>query len=77
MWPKENEYYEEDGIVLKSRLTLYGWFAFKIYAPLMFSLGLYDQAWNLLHDFKNEPRKYIRIQVVSVQIKEKENEKTN
>lgn len=64
------EYHEQDGVIMKSRPTLYGWFALKIYGPLMISLGLYDQAWNLLDDFKREPRKYIKIRVVSIRVEE-------
>lgn len=51
---------------IKIRMTLYGWFAFKIYLPFLGSLGLYDLQINMLNDVKNNVDKYFVIKSVVV-----------
>lgn len=48
---------------IKIRMTLYGWFAFKIYLPFLDILGLYDLQINMLNDVKDNISKYFVIKV--------------
>ena len=51
---------------IKIRMTPYGWFAFKIYLPLMGALGLHTLRSNMFDDAKNNVRKYFVIKGIDV-----------
>ena len=51
---------------IKIRMTPYGWFAFKVYLPLMGALGLYNLQSNMFDDAKNNMRKYFVIKGIDV-----------
>ena len=51
---------------IKIRMTPYGWFAFKIYLPLMGILGLHTLQSNMFDDAKNNVRKYFVIKGIDV-----------
>lgn len=51
---------------IKIRMTLYGWFAFKIYLPFMGALGLHDIQGNMFDDIKNNVRKYFVIKGINI-----------
>lgn len=51
-------------VKIKVKMTLYGWFAYKIYLPFLDSLGLYDLQINMLNDVKNNISKYFVIKSV-------------
>ena len=57
---------------IKIRMTLYGWFAFKVYLPFMGALGLHTLQSNMFDDVKNNMRKYFVIKGIDVS-KENEN----
>ena len=57
---------------IKIRMTLYGWFAFKIYLPFMGTLGLHTLQSNMYDDIKNNMRKYLVIKGINI-AKENEN----
>ena len=51
---------------IKIRMTLYGWFAFKVYLPFMGALGLHALQSNMFDDVKNNMRKYFVIKGINV-----------
>ena len=51
---------------IKIRMTLYGWFAFKVYLPFMGALGLHTLQSNMFDDVKNNMRKYFVIKGINV-----------
>ena len=51
---------------MKIRMTLYGWFAFKVYLPFMGALGLHTLQSNMFDDVKNNMRKYFVIKGINV-----------
>ena len=51
---------------IKIRMTLYGWFAFKVYLPFMGALGLYNLQSNMFDDAKNNLRKYFVIKGINI-----------
>ena len=51
---------------IKIKMTLYGWFAFKVYLPLMGALGLYTLQSNMFDDVKNNMRKYFVIKGINI-----------
>lgn len=57
---------KDANVKIKIRMTLYGWFAFKIYLPFLGSLGLYDLQINMLNDVKNNVNKYFVIKGVDI-----------
>ena len=57
---------------IKIRMTVYGWFAFKIYLPFMGVLGLHNLQSNMYDDIKNNMRKYLVIKGIDI-AKENEN----
>lgn len=59
-------------VKLKIKMTLYGRFAYKIYLPFLYSLGLYDLQINMLNDVKNNISKYFVIKGIDM-VKESEN----
>ncbi len=51
---------------IKIKMTLYGWFAFKVYLPLMGALGLHTLQSNMYDDIKNNMRKYFVIKGINI-----------
>ena len=51
---------------IKIRMTLCGWFAFKVYLPFMGILGLHTLQSNMFDDVKNNMRKYFVIKGINV-----------
>ena len=51
---------------IKIRMTLYGWFAFKVYLPFTGALGLHTLQSNMFDDAKNNMQKYFVIKGIDV-----------
>ena len=51
---------------IKIKMTLYGWFAFKVYLPFIGALGLYTLQSNMFDDVKNNMRKYFVIKGITI-----------
>ena len=51
---------------IKIRMTLCGWFAFKVYLPFTGALGLHTLQSNMFDDAKNNVRKYFVIKGIDV-----------
>ena len=57
---------KEKKMNIKIRMTLYGWFAFKVYLPFTGALGLHTLQSNMFDDAKNNVRKYFVIKCIDV-----------
>ena len=51
---------------IKIKMTLYGWFTFKVYLPFMGALGLYTLLSNMFDDVKNNIQKYFVIKGITI-----------
>ncbi|MFE2840183.1 hypothetical protein [Aerococcus urinaeequi] len=63
---------KDANVKIKIRMTLYGWFAYKVYLPFMGTLGLYNLQIKMLNDVKNNVYKYFVIKSIDI-AKESEN----
>lgn len=58
--------------------TIHWWFAVRIYAPFLISLGLYDQLDNLVSAIKADISKYFKCKVILIRKEEElKNEENN